>query len=554
VTEPLLVTEMDCTSVHEAVMNDHAACLHFQLARTDIIPLSVSSDHHGSTPLHWIKHNSTPFCYEAFTAPLLASMPAAFVRAVVGASAQFVPCSHERVTALHLTKYDWYASNTDSPQRMRCHKCVRALIAAGADPLALDHDPSDVYETPKQAITVADMLHVATRRQQQQGDDFDIDEWLIIATALQAAGLNFQDAKVLLATVSRAHCELNQQPSSSHLRLLLACGADPLTLRLNSYTALHAAVTHAAHPVLAEGEHMVADIIQILYDAGGAELLSATTEAGETALHLAVAWPARMQQLCDLGADIGALTNWWQTPLHAACAQVNTEQSIQLLLQRGASAHTFTYFVADRQMDSGWMPIHSAAVYGSVAAVQMLIGDAGVSIEALTEGGCSPLWLVARYCRPDYDTTVRLQELVALGAHVTFYSPAHGSLLHAAAQGGNVAVVQWLFEQGLTLAAGDQRHRTAAGLTPLHCAATAGNTDVVQLLIERGSDLTAVSVAGDTPLRASLQAPTGAAACMTLLIKAGSDVLDTTTTTRLADHYRLHMLCHISVLLDAPTC
>jgi hypothetical protein len=200
VTDPLLITEMDCTTVHEAVFNDHAACLHFQLARSDIIPLSTSDEYKGSTPLHLINHGSTPFCYEAITAPLLASMPAAFVKTVINTRACHVAI--EPSTALHNT--ECFTLRHGSRIAMRYHYCVRALLAAGADPTVLDYDPPVEFEVSKRAITVTNMLDDATLRQQQQGDSFDIDEWVITAKALQAAGLNFHDPKILLAAVSGA--------------------------------------------------------------------------------------------------------------------------------------------------------------------------------------------------------------------------------------------------------------------------------------------------------------------------------------------------------------
>jgi hypothetical protein len=103
---------------------------------------------------------------------------------------------------------------------------------------------------------------------------------------------------------------------------------------INSFTALHAVVSGSD---LAESD--VADIIQMLYDTGGAALLAATTSAGQTALHLAVAWPARVQQLCALCADVEASTDSWQTtPLRAVSDEGDTPLRASLKACNSAAA------------------------------------------------------------------------------------------------------------------------------------------------------------------------------------------------------------------------
>jgi hypothetical protein len=72
----------------------------------------------------------------------------------------------------------------------------------------------------------------------------------------------------------------------------------------------------------------------------------------------------------------------------------------------------------------------------------------GVSVNALTTGGCSALWLLARHCDASdcFDAPRIARFLVKLGANVHFHHAVHGSLLHAVAAGGSVKLLVLLLK------------------------------------------------------------------------------------------------------------
>jgi ankyrin repeat protein len=148
----------------------------------------------------------------------------------------------------------------------------------------------------------------------------------------------------------------------------------------------------------------------------------------------------------------------------------------------------------------------------------------GVSMNALTTGGCSALWLLARHCRSFCtNASFRVRKLVELGADVHFYHAVHGSELHAVAQGGNVELLKTLLQRGVNLDDAGASARAAEGRTALHIAARAGHADIVLILLQQGADVTAVDEAGSTALRLCFDASFSPAACCFMLLEAGSD-------------------------------
>lgn len=70
------------------------------------------------------------------------------------------------------------------------------------------------------------------------------------------------------------------------------------------------------------------------------------------------------------------------------------------------------------------------------------------------------------------------------------------SLLHAAAAGGRLPVVQLLMDHGASL-----HDTSASGLTPMHAAAAAGNAEVLYFLVRGGGDMQAKDALGCTALQ-----------------------------------------------------
>eukprot|EP00953_Heterococcus_sp_UTEX-ZZ885_P021293 11880-Heterococcus_DN1.PRE.1 len=228
VLEPLQDCEVDCDTVHEAVAREHAARVRQLLARDDRI--------------------------QAVTILLY---------------------------SIHITTTGINAcSEQDLPV---CHGCLRALLAAGADPsisiLSYCYEP---------AIRVKDVLQDARTR--RRSADFRLDEWMITAKALQAAGLkfSFQD-ELHIAAGERAR--YGQSFDSFAMKILLECGVDPMRRDWYGQTALHTAAIGLDPELYDDDEQQQQQqiaVIQLLYEYGGDELLQATTShEQETALHLA---------------------------------------------------------------------------------------------------------------------------------------------------------------------------------------------------------------------------------------------------------------------------
>jgi hypothetical protein len=157
-----------------------------------------------------------------------------------------------------------------------------------------------------------------------------------------------------------------------------------------------------------------------------------------------------------------------------------------------------------------------------------------ITPDAVTTSGCSAVWLAARYStqREDYTRCSQLEDLFDGGADMHHYSGNHGSLLHAAAESGNVDVMMLLLNRGLVLDSNSEKYRTSYGQTPLHCAAQGGHIAMVQLLLNKGCNRKESNNQGNTALRLCLQGPRDDAACYQSLVRAGADANDVSAGTR----------------------
>jgi ankyrin repeat protein len=112
--------------------------------------------------------------------------------------------------------------------------------------------------------------------------------------------------------------------------------------------------------------------------AGNRSLISAVSEDGWTALHLAAHFAHKecVRLLLNKGADANARSaNAMQnTPLHAAAAGRAVEVA-KLLIERGAQVNA--------RQNGGWTPLHAAAQNGDVELARALIeGGADANVRA----------------------------------------------------------------------------------------------------------------------------------------------------------------------------
>jgi ankyrin repeat protein len=190
-------------------------------------------------------------------------------------------------------------------------------------------------------------------------------------------------------------------------------------------------------------------------------------------------------------------------------------------------------------LESNWEPLHFAAVSfskdsssSSMETIDALIA-AGASLDSTTTAGATPLWLGVRCCTATTGSAAaRVEALLQRGADLKCTVDNHGGLLHAAACSGNTAVMQLLLHKGLVLAdAEPKKHRYSSFcytahkrvLKPLALAAAAGHAAMVQLLIEQRVGEPTTDDLDDAVVRC-LAAPADGAACLKVMLDAGSNV------------------------------
>ena len=191
--------------------------------------------------------------------------------------------------------------------------------------------------------------------------------------------------------------------------------------------------------------------LQFAVDKGYKEVVALLIENGAyVSLYVAARFGdlARVKSFIEDGADVNAIKESGETPLHAALAEGHKEIA-ELLIARGADVNAKN---ASRRT-----PLHYAAKSGQKEVVELLIAK-----------GADP------NVRNYWDRT---------------------PLDNAVAE-GHKEVVELLIENGADVNAKDERRRT-----PLHIAVAGGNKEIVELLIAGGADINAKDNRGKTPLQ-----------------------------------------------------
>lgn len=253
-----------------------------------------------------------------------------------------------------------------------------------------------------------------------------------------------------------------------------------------------------------------------------------------TPLHWAAFYnrPEVLDYLIEQGARVNADDGYGNTPLHFA-AQSGSMKMIRSLIKAGADWKTkgrgygspnatplhyaktveiAEFFVKqgiaiDMDSDLG-QPIHSAAHFGHTEVIGYLLKQ-GTQIKATCSwsvGGWSsvraaPLWIAA------YSGTPELIDFLAdKGGDIHYKVGDGGSLLHAAAMGGNVPVIKHLVDKKLPIDnKADFPHampmvRGWQGITPLGVAIHYGQIGAVTALLDAGADVNAHFSGEWTPL------------------------------------------------------
>lgn len=259
----------------------------------------------------------------------------------------------------------------------------------------------------------------------------------------------------------------------------------------------------------ANGGH--ADIVQALL-AAHAHTDGQETTRGFTPLHIAAqsGFADIAQHLVSSGANVNALAQYQSTALHFAAA-VGHSSIVQLLLEAGAEVSVAlgdSYRLPARlvgspagepqapmleqatKLDRGLTPLHAALIYNRQDIAQALI-RAGADVNAAAAMGGTPMCLALQ--RGDLTTS---RQLVVAGAGLIAIPNVHRrTALHAAAEAGDVELVQLILATGRA----DLNPTAARDCAPLHLAVQYNHAVVAQL-IAAGADCNAASEDGITPL------------------------------------------------------
>ncbi|GAB4190530.1 MAG: hypothetical protein Tsb0015_11810 [Simkaniaceae bacterium] len=220
--------------------------------------------------------------------------------------------------------------------------------------------------------------------------------------------------------------------------------------------------------------------------------------------------------LLQHGADYNAQDYRGRTPLHLS-AQKGEEEAVEILLAHGADPLATNL--------DGQTPLHIAALSDNENCVEILIQcSKDINLNAQDKDGNTPLHYAAelnfkaiasilihpkRTDIPSADPLKRNnreESPLEISAEITedpnlfdLMFDSHSSrwklpkkdgktLLHHAAAGGSLAILERLINAGLSIHQKDEE-----GCTPLHYAALKGNQKAMEFFLERGADIFALN-------------------------------------------------------------
>ena len=208
------------------------------------------------------------------------------------------------------------------------------------------------------------------------------------------------------------------------------------------------------------------------------------------------------------------------TPLFAAMAGRHFP-TVELLRYNGADVNV--------RRDDGKTPLHSAAWYGDLEVVRLLLD---YKVDVRVKARDVDNWTVMHYVshgphstfpvKPHYGPQLlpdvaRLLLEHGAGADVNTRDDEGSTPLYLAAENGRLQVVRMLLEHGANVGAEDNQ-----GKTPLHGAAKAGRVEVVRMLLEHGANVGAEDNQGKTPLHGAVK--DGWVEVVRMLLEHGANV------------------------------
>ena len=178
-------------------------------------------------------------------------------------------------------------------------------------------------------------------------------------------------------------------------------------------------------------------------------------------------------------ADLEMRDTWGRTPLCSVARDGGNPETLKVLLALGADVNA-----ADSAQDT---PILLAAWRPYKDAVNVLL-DAGAELFVNTPRGEELLYFAAGGLERLFD------RMVEKGASLTILNKDGGTLLHSAAGGDSLKIVESLVGQGF-----DVNRQDRFGWAPLHIAAEQGRRETIAYLVRKGADVNVRNLLGQTP-------------------------------------------------------